>query len=475
MKVLIRTWCKALGVLLVIMAITTFGRASKAPAEAHRAYRPYGTALELMAARDQVVMLSGPAGTGKSRACLEKMYIAAMRYDGMRGIFIRKTRASMTQSAMATFERQVLPMGSAVWFHTSDQEYRFPNGSIIAVAGMDKPSKIQSSDWDIAYVQEATELNEEDLEYLDIRMRWGVMPYQQVIGDCNPGPPNHWLKKRGDRKALRMLETRHQDNPVLWDRIRGDWTPKGRDYITRLERLTGARRLRLLKGQWAAAEGMVYDMWDPRIHLIDAQTRPDLYDLTGDIPRIKLPEDWQRYRVIDFGYTHPFVCQWWAADPDGRLYLYRELYGTQRITEDWARDICELSEGETYQASIADHDADDRATLDRHGVPTFRATKPVSPGIQAVQARLRPAGDGRPRLFIMRDCIVSRDPLLEESRLPACTAEEFDGYVWARVSATGTALKEVPVKKDDHGMDTMRYMVAHLDNVPQVTSEVRLF
>jgi tRNA A37 threonylcarbamoyladenosine biosynthesis protein TsaE len=110
MKVLIRTWCKALGVLLVIMAITTFGRASKAPAEAHRAYRPYGTALELMAARDQVVMLSGPAGTGKSRAELEKLHIAAMKYEGMRGIIIRKTRKSITQSAMVTYEQKVLPL-----------------------------------------------------------------------------------------------------------------------------------------------------------------------------------------------------------------------------------------------------------------------------------------------------------------------------------------------------------------------------
>ena len=33
-----------------------------------------------------------------------------------------------------------------------------------------------------------------------------------------------------------------------------------------------------------------------------------------------IPTDWSRYLSIDFGYTNPFVAQWWALDHDGRLY-----------------------------------------------------------------------------------------------------------------------------------------------------------
>jgi predicted transcriptional regulator len=40
---------------------------------------------------------------------------------------------------------------------------------------------------------------------------------------------------------------------------------------------------------------------------------------------------------VDFGYTNPFVMQWWAEDPDGRLYLYREIYRTRRLVEDHAK------------------------------------------------------------------------------------------------------------------------------------------
>ena len=47
--------------------------------EEERPYRPYGTALGLMKERGREVLLAGPAGTGKSRACLEKLNLVAMQ------------------------------------------------------------------------------------------------------------------------------------------------------------------------------------------------------------------------------------------------------------------------------------------------------------------------------------------------------------------------------------------------------------
>jgi phage terminase large subunit len=167
---------------------------------------------------------------------------------------------------------------------------------------------------------------------------------------------------------------------------------------------------------------------------------------------------------VDFGYTNPFVCQWWAIDSDGRAYLYREIYRTRRLVSDHAKQMLTLSQGERIECTLADHDAEDRATLSSCGIDTLAAVKSVAIGIQAVQARLRVAGDGKPRLFILRDSLIERDDLLVERKHPLCTEQEIGSYVWAK-QQDGRPLKEEPVKQWDHGMDAIRYLVAHLDGI----------
>jgi len=209
------------------------------------------------------------------------------------------------------------------------------------------------------------------------------------------------------------------------------------------------RYLRLRKGLWVAAEGTVYEEYDPAIHKIAA---------------FPIPKEWRRIRVIDFGYTNPFVCQWWAQDPEGRLYRYRELYGTKKIVADWAVEINRLSEGESIEATVADHDAEDRATLDKAGIYSVPAIKDVTPGIQAVAKRLRRREDGKPGLYLVEGALVSRDSALDDARKPACTEEEVDCYVWAK-GQDGKPNKEIPVKENDHGLDATRYAVAFFDGV----------
>lgn len=412
-------------------------------------YDPRGAAKRLMPCRAPEVLLSGPAGTGKSRACLEKVHLCLLKYAGARALMVRKTRESLTESALVTYEEKVLPPGSAVArgpMRRLRQAYRVPNGSELVVGGLDKPSKVMSTEYDIVYVQEAIELTEDDWESLTTRLRNGVMPYQQIVADTNPDAPHHWLKQRCDAGKTVLLESRHEDNPVLWDGM--DWTPEGGVYIARLDALSGPRKPRLRFGRWVQAEGVVYEVWDRRVHLVD---------------RFDVPADWRRIRSVDFGYTNPFTCQWWAIDPDGRMYLYREIYMTGRTVADHAAQILRLSAGERIEATVADTDAEDRATLRQCGIPTVAAVKDVSPGIQAVQGRLRSAGDGRPRLTVLRDSLVERDPARAEARRPCCTAEEFDAYSWAK-AADGRPNKEEPAKVDDHAMDSLRYATMYVDN-----------
>jgi phage terminase large subunit len=150
-------------------------------------------------------------------------------------------------------------------------------------------------------------------------------------------------------------------------------------------------------------------------------------------------------------------------DNDGRLYRYRQIYITKRLVEDHARQAKTLTGEERIEAIICDHDAEDRATWERHfGQTTQSANKAITIGIQTVQARLRLAGDGKPRIFFLADSLVERDQSLAENYKPVCTEDEFESYSWPK-AADGKPIKEVPIDADNHGMDEMRYMVMHLD------------
>lgn len=414
-------------------------------------YKHRGAATHLFADRWPEVLLSGPAGTGKSRACLEKMYVAACKYPGMRGVVLRKTQVSLTTTALVTWTKQVavdsIKAKHIVWYGGSSQEaagYRFTNGSFIAVAGMDKATKIMSSEYDMAYVQEAIELTEEDWEAITTRLRNGVMPYQQLIADTNPDTPTHWLRQRVDRGVTKLLESRWADNPMIYSSP-GVVTDQGKDYLAKLDNLTGVRRLRLHDGLWVAAEGIIYEGWDPAAHVID---------------KMYIPKDWPRFWSVDFGYTNPMVVQRWAQDPDGGLILYGEHYQTRTLVEDMAELLKVVLRHEPRPRwVVCDHDAEDRATFERHtGLNTIAANKKVSEGLQAVASRLKPSGNGKYRLRLVRDAVAKRDQSLVDGRKPASTVEEVPGYVWS-----DRQTKEEPSKVDDHGCDAMRYLVAKVD------------
>lgn len=423
-------------------------------------FAPRGNSRVVFTDRSPQILLHGPAGTGKSRSLLEKVHLILSKYEKARGLMIRKTRFSMTETCMWMFENKVLHDRDGVKWHAQEQRYEYPNGSQFIVCGMDKPSKILSSEYDIAYVNESTELELDDWETITTRLRNGAVPYQQIVGDCNPSHPRHWL---WTKENLVRYDSRHEDNPVLWNAALSDWTERGKQYIETLDRLTGVRYLRLRKGVWAAAEGIVYDEWDRACHMVDYFPPPD---------------DWTRYWAIDFGYTHPFVWQAWAEDHDGNLYRYREIYHTQRLVEDHCEQIKTLIDGDRPPSAIVcDHDAEDRATFERHlNIPTLPAFKLIRPGIQGVKNRLRKAGNGKPRIFFMRDSLVEMDQNLRAQSSPTCTEEEFESYIWDQRPNLDKNLKsdELPVDKYNHGMDASRYIVAFVDSIADDPSEAEM-
>jgi phage terminase large subunit len=246
-----------------------------------------------------------------------------------------------------------------------------------------------------------------------------------------------------------MHTSLHQDNPYLFDRD-GKPTSMGVDYLETLQGLTGIRRDRYLHGKWVAAEGLVYDGWDESIHVID---------------RSRVPEGCWDLHSVDWGFQNALVWQVWAVDHDNRMYLRHEVSRKHWLVEDFARHVREWCDVHGWpQAIVTDHDAEDRATFERHArMPTIAARKAVGPGVQAVQNRLRKDATGRPGLFVVRDALTGRDPVAEARRTPRGVLAEITGYVWSTERGVDGIPREAPLKANDHSMDAKRYAVMHLD------------
>jgi hypothetical protein len=437
-------------------------------------FAPRGAGLRLWKTREAFeTLLVGPAETGKTWSSIHYLDTLLWWFAGAHAFIARKTYNALIGSALRTYTR-ILGPGSPVkaFGGQRPQWFDYPNGSRCSIVGLDNPGKTLSAEYDFGFVNQAEEITLEDWETLSTRLtgRGAVAPFTRLFGDANPGPPTHWILHR---KSLLRLESRHVDNPTLYTRD-GLLTVQGRRSMTILYNLTGVRKQRLLFGRWVAAEGVVYDAWDGADR-----------ERGGNVVR-SMPEgwtSWRKIRSIDFGYHNPFVCQWWAISPDGDMYLYRELYVTHRTVSkivrgvphpskrgEWlARGIAFYSQGEKYEATVCDHDAEDRATLAEEGINTAPALKSVERGIKATADRIGRDDRGRRRLFVYVGAPVEPpDEWLLDNKQPTSTIQEFDLYVWPK-GHDGKPVKDEPVKEYDHGMDAMRYAVAYVDLQGPVT------
>jgi phage terminase large subunit-like protein len=240
------------------------------------------------------------------------------------------------------------------------------------------------------------------------------------------------------------------DNPHL--------SPEGLQNLQRGNRALVAAKL---YGRAVQLDGLVYPEWDRNAHAV---------------PRFPIPPLWLRFRSIDFGTRHPFVCLWGAIAkaphtlPDGRripagaLVLYRAHHRPEWTLRQHA-EVIRTAEGwrqepgsgrwkrepttETIEMTWADPE-DPQQLLqlnEEHDLDASPAIKAIRAGIDAVSERLQPHVDGLPSLFVF-------DDLVDFIR-------EIEGYVWAE----GSAAKDQPDRprsKDDHEMDCVRYMAMGL-------------
>jgi len=404
----------------------------------------YGHCASLQKSVTGEVILSGPAGTGKSLAALYKLYACAMRYPGFRGAIIRKTRTSLTETGLVTFERDVLGLDHKLLVNGPSRAYRsrytFDNGSEIVIAGLDRPSRILSSEYDIIFVQQAEEIALREWEILTTRLRNYQMPYQQLIGDCNPESPMHWIKQRGESNALVLWETTHQDNPLLWDARTNDWTEEGRRYLATLDKLTGATKRRLRYGEWVHPEGAIYETFDEDRHVVKS---------------FDVPLTWPRFVGIDpFGAY--IAAVWLAFDVEnGVLNAYREYYEPFGITtQQHVKNILDITRryGETVFAWVGGGPSERQARTDFAGAGIPLMEPPISDvwsGIDRVNELLR-----------------ENTLVVHEGTCPNLTSEL--GSYRRKMDKNGQPTDQIENKETYHMLDALRYIVVYLTQSPDL-------
>jgi len=421
-------------------------------------YTPYGAAADLFRCRDPWVLLEGPAGTGKSRSILEYIHFWLSQVSGVRAMIVRKTRVSLTNSGLVTFEEKVLPPNSPLKRGAKREQrksYNYPNGSVLVPMGLEEPERTYSSEWDIIYAQEATEISSLDADKLQRSLRNNVLPFQQFLMDCNPDSEFHWIKRRGDKGDFTRLFSRHEDNPTV--------TP---DYLNRLNRLPEPLRSRMYLGKWVSAEGAVYENYDAAVHLINHK----------DLPKI----EWA-FGSLDWGWNDPFVFQVWGV-ADGCLYRLAEFYRSNLKFDTAAEWIRTLIDQYEIRWIVADPSRPDSIDLlndrlqgwgKRAAVPgddgryrmVHKAFNGIAEGVDTMRIMLGNAGiphteEGAPRMFFVRDATVhGRDPDRDALGLPCSTEEEIPSYVYERDEKRDETKERPDPDCEDHGCDAARYAV----------------
>lgn len=388
-------------------------------------YMPRGGCREFYMATDPEVLAVGPAGTGKTLAACWKLHHIALRVPEVRILMVRKVLEDLKAGALATYTNHVKPELDNVNTFGGNRfypgEFRYDNGSVLQVVGMDKPGKVMSAEYDVIYVNEATELTEEDWESLKSRLRNGKLAYQQLIGDCNPSGPRHWLRVRSDKGLCRYIPTTHKDNPAYWDAGIGDWTTMGYAYVQQtLSGLTGVRRKRLFEGVWAGSEGVVYPDFDFQQHV-------KTIDCTG----------WATVMGVDVGTRNPTAILTVRKASDDRRHVEREVYRRGMSSDEITDAIAQEADARKPEAIFLDPSANDYIlALERKGYPARKANNDVLFGIGEVTSAFA-AG-----LTIDPSC----DNLIAELE----TYHYPDGKIDS----------DKPVKEFDHAADALRYALA---------------
>ena len=383
--------------------------------------------------RHKYVAYGGARGGGKSWAVRINALLMAARYPGIAQVIIRRSYPELYANHIKPF-LQMLPRGG-YRYNDTKKELTLPNGSRIVFkfcSGEKDLPNFQGTEYDILYIDEATQFTEEQFRVLAACVRGPRADFpKRCYLTCNPGGIGHaWVK--------RLFVDRHfeaGENPDEYSFIQAGVRDNKAlmksqpDYIRQLEALPPKLREAWLDGTWDIRTGQFFeDFHDRPEHYADRQ-------FTHVIEPFEIPDGWKLYRSFDWGYHRPFSCGWWAVDYDGVVYRILEMYGCTKTPNEgvrWTPDkvFTEIARIEhehrwlrgKHISGVADPAIWDGETGEsiaqcaaRHGVYFVKGDHARIPGWMQLHYRLAFDENGYPQMYVFKNCqaFIRTLPLLQ--------------------------------------------------------------
>ena len=375
-------------------------------------------------AKYEAIVCDGAVRSGKTLAMGLSFFLWGMVcFDGKRFGVCGKTIASLRRNVLSEILPRLEGLG-AVWKERRTENvvtvrFRGHENQFYIFGGRDESSAslIQGITFAGILLDEVALMPQSFVEQACARCS---VAGSRLWFNCNPAGPSHWFYKSWileaeQRNCLRLHFTM-EDNPSLTEAIRHRY----------MRLYTGVFFRRFILGQWAQAEGRVYDFFEPEM------VRP--------VPEGTF-EQW--YISCDYGTVNPTSMGLWGLQ-NGVWYRTKEFYFNSRAAmrqmtdEEYAREMKKLAGERTVTAVIVDPSAASFIeVLRRRGWRVQKADNDVLAGIRLTADALKEG-----RIVICEGC---NDCI-----------REMDEYVWDLSSGAKDRVK----KEHDHAMDDMRYFVS---------------
>lgn len=279
----------------------------------------------------QLILAGGAAGGGKTYLSSCWIISSCLRFPGIRAVIARKTLKSLKESVLNTVKKVLREWGleEDVNYKINGQDnfLEFYNGSVILMKELDyKPSddsysRLGSSEYTIAAVEEANECEEKGVEVLMSRLRWMPSCFRVPKLLLTSNPSMNWIRSRfvqdDDGNPAKLAEGEFYC-PFTVDSNPDEGFKK--IYIAALNRISDpVTRNRLRYGNWSFVgtnDAAAYWNFKGETHLVD-NLREQVYDPLKPL-------------VISFDFNvAPFmsslVCQ--VDYEHKKLYILEEVLG----------------------------------------------------------------------------------------------------------------------------------------------------
>ena len=215
---------------------------------------------------DPELIVYGGAGAGKSYSIADKLLLQPIYQPDrpLKALVIRQTFPSLRTTALEILQKRAETLKIPFKLNKSDWTAYVANLKIIFLSlhHREDYNKLKSqTDIDFVWLNEVTELREDDYEEILRRVRGGQSKFDQVISDFNPVGRHSWVYKRFFDPSSEYRDVKKLRYTVLDNHPDFLRTAKARRYISKLRR-TRHQNINLYKiyflGEWGELKGVIF-------------------------------------------------------------------------------------------------------------------------------------------------------------------------------------------------------------------------